>query len=94
MMKKADSEWDNDTPEKGIKRWVSLSRLTNRDAGITKNLKSPRGGTAKTAENLRIWADSQNYSGKIGRLIPMQKRSRKTLIFDYFHHTRQKPSAS
>ena len=27
--------------------------------------------TVEEAENLRIWADSQNYFGKIGRMILM-----------------------
>ena len=65
---KADSERNKDTPEKGIKRWVFIISIDQSGCGYHKNSEVSPGKPPKTAENLRIWADSQNYSGKIGRL--------------------------
>ena len=65
---KADCEWDKDTLKKGIKRRVFIISIDQSGCGYHKKSEVSPKGTAKTAENLRIWADSQNYSGKIGRL--------------------------
>ena len=73
---KADSEWDKDTPEKGIKRWVFIISIDQSGCGYHKNSEVSPGKPPKTAENLRIWADSQNYSGKIGRLTDSECVSR------------------
>ena len=49
------------------KKWgCSVSQLTNCDTGYHKKMNSPQ-EIGKTAEKLRILADSQNYSGKNGR---------------------------
>ena len=55
---KVDIEWDKDTPKKGIKRWVFVILIDQSGYGYHKKTEVLPRGSAKTAEKLRIWADS------------------------------------
>ena len=44
---KADSEWNKDTPEKGIKRWVFIISIDHSGCGYHKNSEVSPGGRQK-----------------------------------------------
>ena len=74
---KADSEWDKDTPEKGIKRWVFIISIDQSGCGYHKNSEVSPGGRQKRQKISEFWP--------ILRIIPAKSAAWRILSVFHAH---------
>jgi len=77
---KADSEWDKDTLEKGIKRWVFIISINQSGCGYHKKSEVSPGGRQKRQKNSEF--------GPILRIIPAKSVVWRILSVFHAHGTK------